>query len=941
MDEDRGDRKRSRLDPAKHLPTPLTSFVGRSHELSELCGVLARNKLVTLTGAGGCGKSRLALQLATEMIEDFPDGAWWAELAPVSQREPVAPVLAQALGVRPGLGETPLEAVVAYLGAAQALLVLDNCEHVIDDVARTAEALARGCASLRLVMTSREPLRAEGETEWRVPSMSLPDGDSEPREAEDSDAVRLFVERASQVRPGFRLGRENAGAVVTICREVDGIPLAIELAAARLRAFSADQIAGGLADRFRLLAGGPRTALPRQQTLRASVDWSYELLSDQERAVLRRLGVFVGGFTLDAAARVCHDEQIRGDDVVGLLASLVEKSLVQAEERGGHVRYRLLETVRHYALERLPDADEADGTRDRHRDFYLALAERIEPELLSSRQPESLDTLDPEAANFGAAIERAAATEPEKALQLVVALTLWWRLRGLVPQAEAGFGLAIEAAPEPSTLRPRAMWGRALVLTFAGALDEALPAAYQALDAAAALGDDATMSRALWLIGIATMWVDPASSRPGLERARDLADASGDDFALMHATQALGMSFVLQDDLRGGMPFHEEARRLAERLGQQDALAWYWTAVALGAWIGGDFATVDVARERILAHAGGVGDVVTELGAAGAFGLVAVETGRAHAARAQMDEIRQRATAKGGALVLPIVDLVLAIADSVDGDLEKAGSVLEPLVERWAGFTYALVHGQATLAEVRRLLGDSGGARAAAATAHEVASRVGNQPCAAEAQLVLGRLAAASDEWGEAQRLLHEALRVAVDYGWPRVPLVLEALAEVAAGLENHDEAVRLLGAASRHRRQLGLVPWQHQETEVRALEARLQQALGPNAFTSTLAEGEALTADEAVAYVRRARGKRKRPSAGWESLTPTEGEVARHAAAGLTNPEIAERMFISRGTVRTHLSHIFAKLGLKNRAELAREMTRRSVEPDKHHTLPRTPPRV
>lgn len=909
-----------------NLPVYLSSFVGREAELLEVLRLLESGRFVTLTGAGGSGKTRLAVHAAGLVADGFTGGVWWLDLSVINDPVLVPALLAQTLEVRPLPGQSELDAVVSYLADRRALVLLDNCEHVLEEAARVAEALARGCLQLRVLATSREPLRAEGETEWRVPPMTMP----ELVAAADSDAVRLFVERASQVRPGFALTEDNADPVVAICRELDGIPLAIELAAARLRALSPEQIASGLADRFRLLSGGNRTALPRQQTLRGSVDWSYELLSEDERMLFRRLGIFAGGFTLQAAEEVCCGAGIAPADVLELVAGLVDKSLVQADERAGAVRYRLLETMRRYALERLEEAGGSGEIRDRHRDSYLGLAERIAPELVTARQPEALDALDPEAANFDAAIEHASATEPAKALRLCVALTLWWRQRFLFAQAESGFSRALEAAAEPSRERARAMWGRALMLTFAGAFDRALPAAQEALAAAEGCGDDATAGRALWLISVPTMWVDPAGSRSWLERARELAAATGDELGLLHATQGLGMAYTLQEEHGIAGPLHAEALGLARRLGQQEAIAWYWIAGALAAWAAGDLPALDEAATEALAAAHLAGDAVTELPARMVEALHDAEAGRPQRVLEQMSVAREHALRQGAVLVLPAADMAVMRAHAAAGDLDCARSVAEDLIANEADeLGPGLAEAMSFAAEVRRLQGDLAGAKATAEHALELGRRIGNRLRAAEAELVLGRVAAARGDWTQAERRYHDALPVAFECGTPRPARVLEALAETAAGLESHAEAARLLGAAARRWDERGLIPWPHQRVEIEELTARVREALGEEAFAKAFAEGRAMTADEAVAYVRRGRGERKRPSSGWESLTPTELEVATHAAAGLTNAQIAERMFVSAGTVRTHLSHIFAKLGLRNRAELARDVARRAGATD------------
>lgn len=914
--------------PTPNLPLHLTSFVGRDSEQEDVLRMLDRTQLVTLTGTGGCGKTRLATRVAAAASARFADGTWWVELAPVRDPELVGPTIAQVLGVRPLPGQTELDAVLAHLEGHESLLVIDNCEHLLDEAARVTEAIGRACPRVRLLATSRESLRAQGETEWRIPSLSLPCDDT-GADVAVSDAVRLFVERAAQVKPAFRLTDDNAPAVVGICRGLDGIPLAIELAAARIRAFSVEQIAVGLADRFRFLDTGPRTAAPRQQTLRASVDWSHDLLSERERLVFRRLAVFVGGFALEPAEQVCGGDGVEHGDVLGLLAALVEKSLVQAEDAGTAVRFRLLETLRQYAQERLDDANEVERVRDRHRDVFLELAESIAPDLLTPRQAEALGRLDSEAANFERAIERAASTEPHRALRLCVALTLWWRLRSRFAQAETSFTLALEATPDPSVMRARALWGRAFLFTFGGALDAAFPAALAAVDAAEEAADDSTTARALWLIGIATMWIDPVGARPGLDRARDLAAASGDDFGLMHATQGLAMTYSLQDDHAGARPFHDEALRLAKSLGQQDAMAWHWIAMALSAWTAGDLAALRASADRALQLSRRVGDVVTETAAVFGLALADIEAGQPQLALEDLAAVVDRARARGGLMMVGAAELGVAAAKAADGRLEDARAALESLAASpAAGLAFVASRAYAVLAEVTRLLGDPR-AQNAAEAGLEIANRSDDKPVAAEAQLVLGRVAGAGGEWAQAQRQFHEVLLVAVEFGSPRVPRVLEALADVAAGLESPNEAARVLGAADRAWSELGLAPWPHQRRETERLKAHLGELLGTDGFERAHAEGRALTIDEAVGYVRRARGERKRPSTGWASLTPTEIEVARHAAAGLTNPEIAEQMFISRGTVRTHLSHIFAKVGMKNRWELAAEMARRGTDPE------------
>ncbi len=371
--------------PARHnLPVEVTSFVGRERELAEIRGLLASTHLLTLTGTGGCGKTRLAVKLGETVLADFADGVWLVELAPLAEPGLIPHFVATAVGVREIAGRDLTPVLVDGLRARHLLLILDNCEHLISDCAQIAETLLRGCPHLRIVATSREILGASGETVWRVPSLPVPDPRQLPSAPADraetvasADAARLFVERARQAVSGFRVTPDNAMALAQICFRLDGIPLAIELAASRLRTISVEQIAARLDSRFRLLTGGSRTALRRQQTLQALIDWSYDLLPRAEQAFFRKLSVFVGGWQLEAAEAVGAAEGRTGD-VLDLLAALADKSLVAVETTTGHApRYRLLETLREYALERLVASGDAETIHTAHATYYLALAEHL------------------------------------------------------------------------------------------------------------------------------------------------------------------------------------------------------------------------------------------------------------------------------------------------------------------------------------------------------------------------------------------------------------------------------------------------------------------------------------------------------------------------------------------------------------------------------------
>ncbi|HZT40750.1 MAG TPA: adenylate/guanylate cyclase domain-containing protein, partial [Chthonomonadaceae bacterium] len=393
-------------DLPNNLPLHITSFIGREQEMAEVKNLLAGTRLLTLVGLGGAGKTRLALAIGAEVLEEYPDGVWLVELAPLSEPGLVPPAVASTLNLQEEPGRALLQTLTTALKCRRMLLVLDNCEHLLSACATFADTLLRACPQVKILATSREVLGIAGETVYRVPPLALPDPDRLPsiELLMQFEAVRLFLDRATAVSTAFSITSENASAVARLCCQLDGLPLAIELAAARVRAMPVEQVASRLDDRFRLLTGGSRTALPRQQTLRALIDWSYDLLDESEKCLLRRLSVFTGGWTLEAAEAVCGAD---GEDVLDLLTSLVDKSLVVYEEQGDQGRYRMLETVRQYGRERLADTDpEAASVGQLHAEYYLSLAEQAAAQLLGPEQQRWLARLEREQDNLRAVLTR-------------------------------------------------------------------------------------------------------------------------------------------------------------------------------------------------------------------------------------------------------------------------------------------------------------------------------------------------------------------------------------------------------------------------------------------------------------------------------------------------------------------------------------------------------
>lgn len=914
-----------------NLPEQLTSFVGRTDELHDIGQALEGTRMLSLTGAGGCGKTRLAAQAAADALERFPGGAWWVELAPLADPDAVGPALGEALGVLPLPGQSSLQAVVAHLAGASALIVLDNCEHLLERSATTADALLRGCPGVTVLATSRAPLGVAGETHWRVPSLSLPSElPIEPVEAvAQSDAVRLFIERALKVRPNFAVDATNAPAIAQICHDLDGIPLAIELAAARVRVLGVEQVAGGLGDRFRLLTGGARSALPRQQTLRASVDWSHDLLSGEEQMLLRRLAVFAGGWTLDATEEICSGDGLERLAILDLLTSLLDKSLVVVEEHGTSVRYRLLETVRQYAYDRLEQAGELAELRERHRDAYFARAERIAPHLEAAGQQAWLDALDVEGANLAAALEHAAETDGEMALRLCAALTVWWKLRGRFALADAAYVRALDAAaPEPSALRARVLWARGYLLTYAGRFEEAVACELQALELAQALKETSTAARALDVLGTMQIWPDPAGARDGLEQSRELALASGDEWCFVDATQILGYGMIMQGDPRA-ISVLEEALEVIERTGYAEFAAWHWVGVGMVHQMHGDDDEALALFERAVEVADEVGEPVTAGVACAYIALVQAERGEAEAALATLAPAFERAVADGAGMAIPSLQTVLRYAQASGGDAATAHDSLAGFLAQGANDgLYAMAFALTILARIELELNRVHDAADSATRAREIAQgALANPHLDATATILLAAVALRNGEPGEAERLAHEALGESVKRGFQAlVAPALDVLGGVAAALESFEESARIFGACERTREQSRLVRWPGEQLQAEALEELLRAQLGEQELMAAIAEGSAMSSKEAIGWLRRARGSRKRPAGGWESLTPTELQVVEFAADGLTNPEIGERMFIARGTVKIHLSHIYAKLDLRNRAELAALVSRRTA---------------
>jgi predicted ATPase/class 3 adenylate cyclase len=561
-----------------NLPQQVTSFVGRKDESIELTKLIARSRLVTVVGTGGLGKTRLSLQVAAGIIDEYSDGVWLVELAATADPRLVPQAVASVLGVTETAGQPVAEALLGHVRERHLLLILDNCEHLASACAMLVRQLLQASTTLKILASSREPLNVSGETTYALPALALP-GDPQavtPAALLQSEAARLFVERAVAVHPPFAVTAANAPAVATICRRLDGIPLALELAAARVRALSVDVIATRLDDRFRLLTGGDRTGLPRQRTLRALIDWSHELLTDAETTLFRRLAVFAGGFTLDAAEAVGHDDGPDAADVLDTLMHLVEKSLVERDAAGD--RYRLLETVRQYALERLDAAGEAHGQRTRHLLFYLALAQRARPELIGPQQSEWLKRLDTERENLLAAHawSREADLAGAHGLHLVSSLRRYWIFRGLLA---LGLTVTLEAlacaSAQPATRqRCEALLDAGQVGAFMGRYDEARRYLEESLAIARTLDDKVRISAALQPLGLALLGLgELAAARERLQEGLALAEKLGTPREIAGVLNALAQTARAGGDLATAEPLYARVLRIGRESGGVDIIA--------------------------------------------------------------------------------------------------------------------------------------------------------------------------------------------------------------------------------------------------------------------------------------------------------------------------------------------------------------------------------
>ncbi|HEY4999360.1 MAG TPA: tetratricopeptide repeat protein, partial [Usitatibacter sp.] len=564
------------LPPRNHnLPAQLNSFIGREREIGELKALLAASRLVTLTSPGGTGKTRLSLQVAYELLAEYPDGVWFIELAPTADERRVPQAVASVLGVKEDAGRPVVEALIRYVRDRRILVILDNCEHLLLACADLAKQLLQSGPNVKILASSREHLHVAGEVNYPLPALAVPERHEHAALAK-YEAVRLFVDRALAAQPSFTLTPQNAPSVADICRRLDGLPLAIELAAARVRALSVEQIAARLDDSFHLLTGGDKTGLPRQQTLRASIDWSYALLSIPERELFRRLSVFAGGWTIDAAESVGAGADVEREQVLDLMAGLVEKSLVAIDASGE--RYRLLETMRQYGQELLAASGEGDAVRGRHLAFYVGLVKEARAGLMGPSQALWMARLDAERENLLSAHSWCdfAVNGAEIGLALAQESKLYWFSRGYLG---LGHRIAVESlarggAQARNAARCAALFVAGQFAFVMGTYGDAQRYLEESLAIARELRDRKSVAQALQPLGMACLGQGHlATARAHLEEAVTLARELGNKRELAAALNAIAQLHRIEGALDKAELLYENVLALAAELGDEESRA--------------------------------------------------------------------------------------------------------------------------------------------------------------------------------------------------------------------------------------------------------------------------------------------------------------------------------------------------------------------------------
>jgi len=750
-----------------NLPEQLTTFIGRTGELDEVARLLRSVRMVTLTGAGGCGKTRMALQASSVVAEDFPDGVWLVELAPVSDPLLVPTTLAAVLGLREQAGKPLTETIAEGLRARRTLLVFDNAEHLTDSCAAIAHLLLRQVPGLTVLTTSREPLGITGEVIYRVPSLTVPAPHSPLEKLTEFESVNLFLDRARRVAGSFALTESNASAVAEICRRLDGIPLALELAAARVPMMRAEQIRDRLGDAFTLLTGGSRAALPRQQTLRAAIDWGYKLADEAERRTFNRLSIFAGTFSLDAAHHVAG-EGVTEAEFLTWLSRLVDKSFLSAEHEEFEARYSLLETLRHYGAEKLAADGETAPTRKLHLGYFLDLAESAEEPLLGPEQGRWLDRLEADHDNLRAAaawsLEQGSF---EVAQRLASALSRYWEIRGHLSEGGRFLEAAL-AGSSPPAVRAKALRSASRLGLFRGDYNQARLYAEESLRIDESLGDAKGRARSIQSLANVSLARGDYGEAESLYRdALGIQRGSGDDRGAAVTLANLGVVAWGRGDYPEAEGLYQQALEIQRGMGDMRGVAASLNNLGVLMQTQGKLADARSLFEEALEYQRKVGDRRGIAAALGNLGNIAHNLGDFESAHRLYEE-----------------------ALEIQRDLAEKHGCAESLVN---------------LGNVSRDLGNLALARERLEEGLVVAREIEEKKAMAAALTGLGDLARSEQRLSDAEPLLAEALRLHHELGDRRgIVDDLESIALIATTRGEHAVAARLLGAAEAAREEIG-----------------------------------------------------------------------------------------------------------------------------------------
>jgi predicted ATPase/class 3 adenylate cyclase/DNA-binding CsgD family transcriptional regulator len=892
-----------------NLPVQLTSFVGREKELADVRRLLQNTHLLTLIGPGGTGKTRLSIQAAGEALDQYPDGVWLVELAPILDPLLVPRTTAIAIGLRDEPQRPVIDMLCDYLHEKKILIVLDNCEHLIDACARMADRILHAAPDTRILATSREALGIGGEVTYRVPSLGLPDISHLPplESLSQYEAVKLFIDRATAAVPTFAVKNSNAPALAQVCHHLDGIPLAIELAAAKIRVLSLEQIAKRLDDRFRLLTGGSRTVLERHQTLRAAIDWSYNLLSPAEQVLFQRLSVFVGGWTLEAAESVCSDGSVKSTDVLNLMEQLINKSLVITEEVEHASRYQMLETLRQYANEKLGESGEEDALRDKHLEYFLNLAETAAPHLIRPEQMEWLALLDADYKNLHLAFDWSLNRETaNSSLNLCNALWWFWVIRcywleGLNWLARALAKPSQNDSKNERVSHARALYGQAQLEWQLGNFQQILSPAQASLAVALEISDKRDIAIARFFVGIALREKDYDQARSLMEQSIGEFQEFNETFWQAFSFPYLGEHLVEQAKLKNrdrAVMSLELARKAGERLILADALSFY------ADWLI-KINRLDEAKERAEESE----SLYKQIGFRGSseisfvFAWIAWSEGDTQKARSLYMEMLERHRLLGENVYRAIGNLQLGLLLMEEGDLHQAQIYLEQ----------------------------------ALALSREIEFNALSALCLTQ----LGNLFYLQGGLEAFKQNFRESLSLKGSFSEINKVVILAAVLG-SLYIQKTESSVWLLGTIDCAEKEHDLLLSPVYKRYCGPAEVYARKTLGNAAFEASFAKGWKISLDEALDLALKAveeiteiklpsstekeeihvpatlPSQREAEKQKYGGLTAREREVAAQIAQGKSNQAIAAELFVGLKTVEAHVTRILTKLGFTSRAQIA-----------------------